>query len=140
MVILFSVAHTGSINIMRVTQRKGDIALAKAISTFTEYGYDVSLPITESAAYDLIVDLEGNLYRVQVKYSSGKEVDLRRIHSNSKGYVVKKYAELSYDLLYVLRGDSKEFIVSDINHNQSTITPGDRHEAVIYLGKGVRVV
>jgi len=125
---------------MRSTQRKGDIAKAKAISTFTSYGYDVSLPITESAAYDLIVDIEGRLYRVQVKYSSGREVDLRRIHSNSKGYVVKKYLDASYDLLYVFRADGKEFLVSDINHAQSTITPQENHAIDAYLRRGVRAV
>jgi len=53
------------------TQRKGDIA--KAISTFTSYGFDVSLPITESGAYDIIVDANNILYRVEVKYSSKKK-------------------------------------------------------------------
>ncbi len=115
------------------TQRKGDIAKAKAISTFTSYGFDVSLPITESAAYDIIVDVNNVLYRVQVKYSSKKEVDLRRIHSNSKGYVIKKYEEASYDWLYVFRLDGKEFLITDVRHNQSTITPQNKHSIDSYF-------
>lgn len=75
---------------MRITQRKGDIAVSQAIATFTKLGFDVSLPITESAAYDLILDTPNGLKRVQVRYASTSDVDLRRIHSNSKGYVVKK--------------------------------------------------
>ena len=92
---------------MRVTQRKGDLATTQAINTFTRVGYDVSLPITESAPYDLIVDTDDGLKRVQVKYTSGKKVDLRNIHSNSKGYVIKKACHNSYDWLYVLyiKGD-----------------------------------
>jgi hypothetical protein len=43
---------------MRVTQKKGDIAKAKAISTFTEKRYDVAVLLTESAPYDLIVDTD----------------------------------------------------------------------------------
>ena len=69
---------------MRDTQRKGDIAVAVAIASFTKLGYDISLPITESAAYDLVVDDNSGLHRVQVRFTSGLEVDLRRIHSNSK--------------------------------------------------------
>lgn len=87
---------------MRVTQRKGDIATAQAIATFTRLGYDVSIPVTESAKYDLIVDTPDGLKRVQVKYSSCKKVDIRNIHSNAKGYVIKKGAAGSYDWLYVL--------------------------------------
>ena len=48
--------------------------------------------------------------RVQCKFSGNaqKEVDLRRIHSNSGGYVVKRAAEDSYDWLYVLDGQDCE--------------------------------
>ena len=95
---------------MRITQRKGDSATAQAITTFTRLGYDVCVPITESAAYDLVVDTPYGLKRVQVKFSSDREVDLRSIHSNSKGYVVKKAMQDSYDWLYVLymNGESIE--------------------------------
>ncbi len=95
---------------MRTTQRKGDIAVAQAISTFTKLGWDVLLPLTESASYDLVVDVGNELKRVQVKYTSGNEVDLRRIHSNSKGYVIKKTEEDSYDWLYVLSKNRDEYL------------------------------
>jgi hypothetical protein len=52
-------------------------------------GFDVSIPLTESASYDLIVDDGTSLYRVQCKFSSTPDVDLRRIHSNGTGYVTK---------------------------------------------------
>ena len=60
-------------------------------------GYDVALPFTESAAYDLIVDIGKKLVRVQVRYCGVREVVLRRVHSNSKGYVVKKTKDSAYD-------------------------------------------
>lgn len=87
---------------MRITQRKGDLATAQAIATFTRMGYDVLIPITESASYDIVLDTPEGLKRVQVKYSSDRKVDLRNIHSNSNGYVVKKAQQNSYDWLYVL--------------------------------------
>jgi PD-(D/E)XK endonuclease len=50
---------------MRATQRKGDIAKARAVAMFTQMGCDVSIPLTESAFYDLIVDDGHRLYRVR---------------------------------------------------------------------------
>lgn len=96
---------------MRATQRKGDIATARAVATFTEMGFDVALPLTESAAYDLVVDDGDRLRRVQCKFTGGRQVDLRRIHSNSNGYVVKRTAAGAYDWLYVLRSDGSEYLI-----------------------------
>jgi hypothetical protein len=98
---------------MRTTQAKGDIALSQAIATFTKHGMDVLLPITESASYDCAVDTIEGIKRVQVKYTSNVngEVDLRCIHSNSKGYVVKKYIANSYDWLYILRSNGEEYLI-----------------------------
>lgn len=100
---------------MRETQIKGDSATTQAIATFTRLGYDVSIPVTESAAYDIIVDLKGKLLRVQCKWCGSKnwEVGLRNIHSNSKGYVVKTYADDAFDALYVLRSDGEEFLIRE---------------------------
>ena len=106
---------------MRSTQRKGDIAKSKAISTFTVRGWDVSLPLTESAPYDLVVDIDGKFYRVQCKYSSSVCVDLRRIHSNSKGYVVKKYLKEDFDWLYVLFSNGVEYLIKDSLAGRSTV-------------------
>ena len=107
---------------MRTTQRKGDIATAQCIATFTRRGYDVLVPLTESAAYDLAVDVDSKIYRIQVKFSSSKEVDLRNIHSNAKGYVVKKTAKNSYDWLYVLCGDDTEYLVRQCLDDRRSIT------------------
>ena len=111
----------------RITQRKGDIAVSRAIFSFTKKGFDVSLPITESAAYDIVVDDGEKLYRVQVRYSSSGEVDLRRIHSNSRGYVVKKVSAVVYDWLYVLTSDEKEYLIRScyIGRRSVKMTEGD---------------
>ncbi len=109
----------------RISQRKGDRAVAVAIATFTIHGADVLFPLTESAAYDLVVDFDGLLKRVQVRFSSGKEVGLRRIHSNSKGYVIKRHPENAYDWLYVLNAEGKEFLITRRFSNQNSITPQD---------------
>jgi hypothetical protein len=118
----------------RATQKKGDFAVAQAIATFTRLGMDVLFPLTESAAYDIAVDRGQKLYRVQVRFCSGKEVGLRRIHSNSKGYVVKKIKKNAFDWLYVLGQDGKEFLIRDDLSNRSTITPQDRDRIEKVLG------
>jgi PD-(D/E)XK nuclease superfamily protein len=112
---------------VRDTQRKGDIATAKAIHTFTALGYDVAVPITESAAYDLVVDDGAALRRVQCKYSAAREVDLRRIHSNSAGYVVKRTLPESYDWLYVLRPDGAEYLLRECHADRRSVTPQRSH-------------
>jgi hypothetical protein len=94
----------------RVTQKKGDLALAKAIVYFTELGYEILLPMTESAEYDLVVDTGEELKKIQVKYCSGTSVDLRKIHSNSQGYVVNRYTAKSFDWLYVYSPSRGEFL------------------------------
>lgn len=108
---------------MRTTQRKGDIAVSQAIARFTKMGYDVALPFTESASYDLIVDTGEALARVQVRYCSVKEVALRRIHSNSKGYVVKKTQSNAYDWLYIYKNSGEEYLIKQCLSNRNSIVP-----------------
>ena len=108
---------------MRTTQRKGDIAVAQAIASFTRLGWDVSIPITESAAYDLIIDTEEGIKRVQVRYAHDGDVDLRRIHSNSRGYVVKKTKANSYDWLYILNQKGDEFLVKKCFEGRRSFKP-----------------
>jgi hypothetical protein len=117
--------------IMRVTQRKGDIGVAQAIATFTKMGYDVSIPLTESAAYDLIVDDGNGLHRVQVRYFSGKEVELRRIHSNSQGYQVKKSDTNAYDWLYILKGSGEEYLIRGCLAGRASIKPKDIDKIIL---------
>lgn len=108
---------------MRDTQRKGDIAVAQAIASFTRLGFDVALPITESAAYDILVDDTGIIRRVQVRYCGNGEVELRRIHSNSAGYVIKKTKQAAYDWLYILDADRQEYLIKACLEGRRSIRP-----------------
>jgi hypothetical protein len=108
---------------MRTTQRKGDIAVSQAIARFTKMGFDVSIPLTESAHYDLIVDTGEEIKRVQVRYCGVRQVSLRRVHSNSKGYVVKKTKINSYDWLYVFKNSGEEYLFKQCLANRNSIVP-----------------
>jgi hypothetical protein len=112
---------------VRDTQRKGDRATARAIASFTAMEGDVSIPLTESAAYDLVVGTGGALFRVQCKYISGRQVDLRRIRSNGRGFVVKHPAAGAYDWLYVLNAAGQEFLVQECLSGRRAFNPGPQH-------------
>ena len=112
---------------MRTTQRKGDVAVSQAIARFTKMGYDVILPLTESASYDLVIDIGGELKRVQVRYASTRQVALRRIHSNSKGYVVKKTKPNAYDWLYIFKNTGEEYLIKKCLANRNSIVPIEEH-------------
>lgn len=116
---------------MRNTQRKGDIAVAQAISSFTKLGFDVALPLTESAPYDLIVDDGLGRWRVQVRFLGGVDVDLRRIHSNSKGYVVKKTVANAYDWLYIYHKNGDEFLIQNCLDGRRSFRPKHIHKLQI---------
>lgn len=53
----------------RNSKKQGDAGLGQAIAYFTGKGYEVALPLTDSADWDLIVEIDGILKRVQVKTS-----------------------------------------------------------------------
>lgn len=112
---------------MRTTQRKGDIAVSRAIARFTTMGYGVALPLTESAPYDVIVDTGKELRRVQVRYCSVREVALRRIHSNSKGYVVKKTKAGTYDWLYIFKNTGEEYLIKECLADRNSIVPNAKY-------------
>ncbi len=121
---------------MRNTQRKGDIAVAQAIASFTKLGWDISIPLTESAAYDIIADDTQGLHRVQVRYTSTDEVDLRNIHSNSTGYVVKKITSNSYDWLYILKSSGEEFLIKQCFIGRRSIKPTELYSLKDYFSIG----
>jgi len=112
---------------VRTTQRKGDIAVSQAIASFTKLGFDVAIPITESAPYDLLVDIGKEIKKVQVRYSTEGEVDLRRVHSNSKGYVVKKIKEEVYDWLSIYKADGTEYLIEECLIGRRSLKPTNKN-------------
>lgn len=101
------------------TKQKGDLAVAKAIASFTERGYEVLLPIGDKKPYDMVVETEeGELKKVQCKYTSHKskydvyKVPLKVMGGNrTSGNTSKKYDKKDFDILYVLTSDGQEYII-----------------------------
>jgi hypothetical protein len=68
------------------SKKQGDAGLGQAIAYFTMKGYDIALPLTDSADWDLIVEVEGVLKRVQVKTSSQiTETNVMKFNCDVKG-------------------------------------------------------
>ena len=97
--------------------RQGDIGEARAIYEFTTRGYIVSKPLTSSTYYDLVVDKDNILYRVQVKTTKQKskygvfEVDLRTSGGNSSRNAVRHRQPDDYDLLFVMVSGGECWII-----------------------------
>lgn len=77
---------------------KGDISMACVIAELTKQGISVSIPMTDNRRYDLIMDYNGRLYRMQVKTINYKPnegtLTFKTVSSNTtktKGNYERKY-------------------------------------------------
>lgn len=92
------------------TKLKGDIGLTAVIKDLTRRGFYVSLPINESAPFDLIASAQQS-YRVQVKTRSSRkgtvEVQLKTSWADRNGTHFNHYAIDDFDVLaiYALNED-----------------------------------
>lgn len=100
------------------TKHKGDLALSKAIAHFMEAGYEVLLPIGDKRPYDLVVEKDNKLQKVQCKYTSHKSsygiycVPLRVMGGNrSSGNKSKKYSKDDFDLLFAYTEDGAKYCI-----------------------------
>ena len=80
---------------MHHTKTIGDFAELKVALKFIERGYFVSKPLTDHAPYDLVVEIEGKLKKVQVKARTARNgvVTLQKYTSN------REYSSGDFDLL-----------------------------------------
>lgn len=99
------------------SKEKGDLAVAHAISYFMTNGYEVCLPIGDKRQYDVIVELDGKLFRVQVKYAGYYKGDkkykaaLRTMGGNQSYLTAKKYSDDAFDILFVYVENGRKFVI-----------------------------
>ena len=122
------------------TKQKGNIAIGAAIDYFLGRGQVVSIPINDSQDYDLVIEDDGILKKVQVKYTTSKredrsggnyQVPLRLIGGSSKtNRVIKKANEIEYDLLFVSTKDKEKYLIpkEEIEHITSSITLCEKYD------------
>lgn len=118
-------------NTTTVTQ--GTIGLTQAIATFSKLGYNVSVPIVDNQCYDLVIEKDGTLYKVQVKTtkqiapSGNFVVELKRVRANKTSNVIHKFDNTECDYLFIFTAKSEEYLIPypEIQVT-STITLGDK--------------
>ena len=93
---------------------QGNVGLGAAIAYYTSKMYIVSIPLNDNQGYDLIVDKNGILRRIQVKTSKLKKVN---------SYWVELSNNKNYDDLFILLEDGKKFEIpfNDIKQINRTI-------------------
>lgn len=103
------------------SRKQGDWGLGQAIAWATSKGYSVSVPLSESQTYDLVVD-DGVLKRVEVKTTTRRQpaskkaphryfvVNLRTFGGNKSGQVTRKLSA-DVDALFVVTGDGARYFI-----------------------------
>lgn len=110
--------------LFETNKERGNAGLSCAIAYFGMNGYTVSIPLNDTQDYDLIVDKDGLLQRVQVKSTSvyrygAYQVSLRSC-GGTKGKPYKTVIQSEADLLFVLCGDGSMFLIPVSELSQST--------------------
>lgn len=90
------------------TKSRGDIAEYKVIAELLELGHSVLLPCGDRLPYDIAVDVDGRLLRIQVKrayrteYSDNSyQANVRQSQTNRKVYKTTKHAPDKYDFFVI---------------------------------------
>ena len=88
------------------TKQKGNLGLAAAISYFINSLYTVAIPLNDSQAYDLIIEKNGSLFKVEVKTSEqisrdGVPVVSVKSSGGTYGKTYSNVATSTADLLFV---------------------------------------
>ena len=105
----------------------GNAGLSMAIAYFGSNGYTVSIPLNDTQDYDLVVDFNGELKKIQVKASGYKstndsfQVQLKTVSGTTrKPY--KTVKETNIDYLFCLCGDGTMYLIpKDCIKNKNTL-------------------
>jgi hypothetical protein len=62
---------------MHLKKAKGDVGVAFVIARLAELGWNVGIPLTEHARYDLFAEKDGHVHTVQVRYAAAKQGCIR---------------------------------------------------------------
>jgi hypothetical protein len=88
------------------SKKQGDAGLGQAIAYFTKLGHNVAIPLTDSADWDIIVEIDDALMKVQVKTSIQMRDIIEVFEANVKGgnksaSTNKTIQEQDWDLIFL---------------------------------------
>lgn len=101
-------------NLSKTTQ--GNHGLGCAIAWFTLQNYIVAIPLNDNQTYDLLVDKDGAISRVQVKTTGFKRrggyvAQIKSTRHNMKDFKTNLFEANSCDLLYILVEDGGQYLI-----------------------------
>ncbi len=99
-------------------KQKGNLAVASAINTFVSSGYTVSIPLSDTAKDDLVIEKEGLFQTVQCKYAGYERspgifsAPLYVSGGNrSAGNRRIRYQAGDFDILYILCANQRTYAI-----------------------------
>lgn len=117
------------------TRKQADVGLGQAIAYFTGLGYSVSIPLTESQRYDLIVDDGETLYRVEVKTTRYRRENryIAKLSTQggnqSWGGVVKKFSAADADYVFIVTEYGVRFLIpAELIDGFSEVSLGGKYD------------
>lgn len=115
------------------SKQLGNIAIGEAIAYFTSHEYVVSIPLNDSQRYDLVVDEDGQLFKIQVKYTAAQRhgawvATLKTCGGNKTRSTVKRFDPLECDFLFIVCGDGSRYLLpSEVVKTTSSLSLGKKY-------------
>jgi hypothetical protein len=125
-----------NLNQHRNSKIQGNVGVGIAIAWFMSAGYDVSIPVTDSQDYDLVIGVDNDLSTVQVKTSyclnsSGNyQVNLRVLGGNRSGTgKVKLFDSQAVDYVFIVTDSNEKYFIpsADID-NKTSVTLSSKYD------------
>ena len=120
--------------IFKSNKEKGNAGLGIAIAYYSANGYTVSIPLKDTQDYDLIVDKNNVLKKVQVKATSCKtkynkyQVALKSC-GGTKGETYKTIIDTKIDEVFVVTDTMEMFIIPiEEIKNKTTLNLCEKYE------------
>lgn len=118
----------------KTNKEKGNSSLGIGIAYYASNGYTVSIPLNDTQDYDLIVDKNNKIKRVQVKSSGCRtkygnyQVALKSC-GGTRGTTYKTLIETNIDELFIVTEDLGMYVLpkEEIN-NKSTLNICSKYE------------
>ncbi len=113
-------------------KQKGNLAVASAIKHYVSTGYTVSIPLSNTAKYDLVVERGGEFQAIQCKYAGyegNQGIFSAPLYvsggNRSAGNRRLKYQQTDFDVLFVLCANGRAYAIPFQEVvNQTTINVG----------------
>lgn len=120
--------------IFKTNKEKGNSGLGIAIAYYSSKGYTVSIPLNDTQDYDLVVDKDGKLYKVQVKATACKtkynkyQVALKSC-GGTNGKTYKTVIDTNIDEIFIVTDTMEMFLIPiEEIKNKSTLNLCQKYE------------